>query len=432
MAVFFRSFPVAAFIAICLFSLPAFAENPPLFTKKYSRTVGKPDVYSDSFKSCNTGATYKMVVQNNGTLGLGRISSGSITLNGSEVIKESDFNQKVEKIERNVTLAEANTLDVKLASGPGGTLNVSIFCSANCLEVKITEPQTGASRISTFLLKGELYNAQGMMDIKVDNGHGRKKRVYKSGRQFGGMMSMPANSNLSGYVSEAVFTATATDACGYKAVDSVTVRYMDDPTNSQPGEMPVNPEFAVISKKTGVARVEVGNPDYKNSPYHYEWDFEGDGVVDTSGTGLLGFYHEYKQPGFYTPISKEFLSDGAVSIGVGAVAVITEDELDAEIKPVWNGLKAALARGDINGALEFVEPRSREKYRKLYEIMKSNGTLSLAASEMGEPRLDWAADYTATYLVTRKQMFKGAEKEITFEIRFSQDNDTGLWRIERY
>lgn len=77
-----------------------FAQSQPLFgPNKYTRTTGVPNTYTNSFQACNTGATYKLVVEN-GEAGKERVSSASISLNGIEIVSENEFNQNVDKIEK--------------------------------------------------------------------------------------------------------------------------------------------------------------------------------------------------------------------------------------------------------------------------------------------------------------------------------------------
>lgn len=68
---------------ILIFLPPSYASSNPVFgTNKYTRTTGSPNIYTDTFESCNTGATYNLIVEN-GESGKDKISSASIKLNGS-------------------------------------------------------------------------------------------------------------------------------------------------------------------------------------------------------------------------------------------------------------------------------------------------------------------------------------------------------------
>jgi hypothetical protein len=52
-------------------------------------------------------------------VGGGRCSSGVVTVNGSTVFRESDFNQNVARLNASVNLQAENALTVELKSQPG-------------------------------------------------------------------------------------------------------------------------------------------------------------------------------------------------------------------------------------------------------------------------------------------------------------------------
>src|SRR5262245_34060319 len=107
------------------------------------RTAGAPNVHRVSFRTCNTAGSYRIVVEN-GVEGSPRVSSGRILLNGVPVITESDLNQQVGSVVRAVALAVSNTLEIRLAGGPGGRFRVTIDGYRHCLSVRITAPVAGA------------------------------------------------------------------------------------------------------------------------------------------------------------------------------------------------------------------------------------------------------------------------------------------------
>jgi len=131
-------------LLLILFTIPSFAATLPLSTKKYERSAGKPDVFKETFPVCNTDATYNLVIQN-GESGKSMASSASIIINGIELIKESEFNQKIDRIEKEITLIPENTLEVKLESIPESFITVAIQCIANCLDVDISTPTNGST-----------------------------------------------------------------------------------------------------------------------------------------------------------------------------------------------------------------------------------------------------------------------------------------------
>ena len=94
---------------------------------QYNRTTGPPNQYTATFLlPASVSAPFQLQVQNGDGNGGHRISSGTITINGVQVVGTSDFNQNVATIIRTVTLASTNTLAVTLASNPGSYIILNI------------------------------------------------------------------------------------------------------------------------------------------------------------------------------------------------------------------------------------------------------------------------------------------------------------------
>ncbi len=93
--------------------------------KKYVRTTGKPDVFTDKFSATAGGG--KLIILNGDESGQRRISSAIIQFNGNQIFGPSDFNQSVYRLERNISLASNNTLKVELRSGPNSYLTIQIL-----------------------------------------------------------------------------------------------------------------------------------------------------------------------------------------------------------------------------------------------------------------------------------------------------------------
>lgn len=71
-------------------------------------------------------------VQNGNDDGSNRVSSAIVSLNGVKVLSPSDFNQKVQILERAIVPVDAaNTLSVSLRSNPGGFLHIQILGDPN-------------------------------------------------------------------------------------------------------------------------------------------------------------------------------------------------------------------------------------------------------------------------------------------------------------
>jgi Glucodextranase, domain B/Carboxypeptidase regulatory-like domain len=111
---------------LLLGTLPAAAHVTVFGPKVYNAAKGAPQTVSETIAlagpcDLTPNAVYTLVVKNDG------VSSASIRINGTEVVAERDFNQQATTIERNVTLAAANTLAATIKGGSrDGTLTVSI------------------------------------------------------------------------------------------------------------------------------------------------------------------------------------------------------------------------------------------------------------------------------------------------------------------
>lgn len=284
-----------AMVTSVAFAAATSEASQPLFgPKEYSRTTGKPDTYSDKVAVCNTAATYMLVIEN-GDGGQNKISSASVTLNSVEVVNESEFSQKVDRIEKAVTLTADNTLDVKIASGPGGYIKASIYCTANCLDINITSPSNNSAidRANT-IIAGSLSNTYGETGVKIKSA-GTEGEVtvlaQTKDNGFAGIVPLQKGANT--------ISATATDACGYQAENSIIVN-----TNEleEPIRLTVFPSSGVPSSSTGILAVSLkANTRISNSVSNYSWDLNGDGTPEKEGKDLSKVDADYTYAGLYFP-----------------------------------------------------------------------------------------------------------------------------------
>ena len=96
--------------------------------KTYTRTAGPPNQFTDTFTlPAGTTAPYTLHIVNGNANGTNRISSATVTLNGTQILGPSDFGQNVAVIDRTVTLQPNNTLEIRLTSAPGSFITVSVL-----------------------------------------------------------------------------------------------------------------------------------------------------------------------------------------------------------------------------------------------------------------------------------------------------------------
>jgi len=113
--------------------------TPAFGPKQYARVAGPPQTFTESFQHCGTAAC-QIMVTNGSSDGTNRISSASIVLNGMQVVRPSDFNQRVGSIMKPVALADENQLMVRLASKPGGILIIVVECETSAANLTLGAP----------------------------------------------------------------------------------------------------------------------------------------------------------------------------------------------------------------------------------------------------------------------------------------------------
>jgi len=115
-------------VGILLSAIPSYSGTFTAFgPKAFTRGSGKPVVETASFNIKDPNTTYILHVYNGGIDSeYSRVSSAVIKLNGSTVFGTSDFNQQVSHLQKNVSVAAGNALQVELSSSPGSGLTILI------------------------------------------------------------------------------------------------------------------------------------------------------------------------------------------------------------------------------------------------------------------------------------------------------------------
>jgi hypothetical protein len=108
-----------------------------------------------------------------------------------------------------------------------------------------------------------------------------------------------------------------------------------------------------------------------------------------------------------------------------AIVVLNRTTLDSILKGKWDAMKAALMRGDVEGAVGYFAEGSRNSFRQQFTTLSS--ILLQVANEMGAITLLKAKDDIAEYdlRVVRSGI------TYSFQLVFIRDKD-GVWRIRSF
>ncbi|MBI3595608.1 MAG: Ig-like domain-containing protein [Nitrospirae bacterium] len=114
--------------------------------EQFTRTTAATDVYTRSFSvPFYIIGPYTLHVQNGQWDGNKRlddaVSSGTVSVNGTEIIHKSDFNQNVATIDRTIALNASNSLTVTLNSAPNSFIVVTISGVINL--GNLNQPRSG-------------------------------------------------------------------------------------------------------------------------------------------------------------------------------------------------------------------------------------------------------------------------------------------------
>jgi hypothetical protein len=120
-----KPFVIAAIVLLTAAASAPAKADPVFGPQTFERTTGSSDAYAETFQSPVDGR-FVLYVRNGDEEGT-RASSGSISVNGVEVVRPSDLNEQVPGLSRSVRLqAGTNEIDVVLHGSPGAFVTVAI------------------------------------------------------------------------------------------------------------------------------------------------------------------------------------------------------------------------------------------------------------------------------------------------------------------
>ena len=102
-----------------------------------------------------------------------------------------------------------------------------------------------------------------------------------------------------------------------------------------------------------------------NSVATYEFDYEGDSVIDYTGTTFDNMSVTYSTEGIYYPTVTVTDDQGVTYTDTIVIVVLNVTELDTLLQTKWEKMKAALASQDVNGAVVYYVDEAQDHYTSI-------------------------------------------------------------------
>lgn len=236
-----------------------------------------------------------------------------------------------------------HTLTARAVDQAGNAASATVTILVTHLRVTITAPLDGATiSDSHVLVQGRIESREPEVGVTVN---GTVAAVQ--GATFGALVPVtPATTHL------AVLATTGTGVTASHTI-AITVTPAPDaafmlhasPTN---GLAPLTVTFAVLG---GPVATQV------------ELDADGNGTPDLTVSGLDGQSFTYTAPGLYLPRVTVTDAQGTRHTTTAVVQVHDRTALDTLLQAKWTGMRDALRRGELEGALQFIAGGSRAEFR---------------------------------------------------------------------
>jgi PKD repeat protein len=195
-----------------------------------------------------------------------------------------------------------------------------------------------------------------------------------------------------------------------------TAPYITLSSNITSGISPLTTYFSVSTEISG-------------SVTNYEMDFEGDGVIDYTGTTFEDINYTYTTEGIYYPTITITDDQGNIYTDTIGIIVLNKAEIDALLKGKWEGMKGNLSNQDVEKGLEYFLESSKEAYRQAFNIIIDK--LPQIISDMQDIEMIYLKDGVAKYRINRIHDINGTLQTITYYIYFVKDTE-GIWKIDRF
>ena len=295
-------------------------------------------------------------------------------------------------------------------SAPGGGLsNKAVITIKPALEVSITSPSEGETiNKARTIVKG--YFKSETRDIGITVNGVIAEIVGSDWIASGVPLALGTN----------MITATIKDSVGNTGSKAVliTTEAVSEPVrltaNVTSGVAPLTVYFSISTSFV---------------PVSYQLDFEGDGVIDYTGTTFENISHIYEQEGTFFSTVTGRDDQGNIYSDTTAIAVLNKTELDTLLKGKWEGMKGELVNRNIEGGLMYFYDGSKKSYRQVFNMILND--LPKIVSDMLGIEMIYVKDDLAKYRIRRDQNIDGTLQTLTYYIYFLRDRN-GVWKINRF
>ena len=305
-----------------------------------------------------------------------------------------------------VTLAQGlNSFTLSAQDAAGNATTVPYRLTLNAVAVTILSPVNGASINASQTVVSGTFQGPANTGITVNG-----QAAFTFGSQFFTTVPLTAGPNI--------LTAQATAPQGQTATHSVTVTRTS--TTPDPAEVRAEP-------LSGIAPLTVRFSVRNNSATaitRIDADFDGNGSIDfTTTTDLTApTVYTYAAPGIYQP-RISVTQGAAVFTQTLVVGVNDAQQMDQLFASIWTGMNNALARGDVNAALSYLNESAKRKYQRVFTALLPQMP-QIVASYSSLRRVS-ISESIGEYAINRT--ITGRNK--IFLIYFLKDQD-GVWRLD--
>jgi hypothetical protein len=472
------------FLLLGLFVVESSAIEVAVFAPhSYLRTEGAKNIYTDEFSAIPGDG--KLIVTNGNYCGDRRIedsiSSASIIVNGEQIFGPNDFNKHSYCLEACISLNEANTIVIELASKPDSYITVEVTEEVAPPSVVISAEPNSISEGDSATLSWSSTNCQ---CITIDKGIGD--------------VDLCGSITVSPMVTT-TYTITAVGLIGTATAD-VTVRVISpitlEITSPSEGATVSGPDSKVQGTITSTSNTETGvvvngviaivydgqfvanhvsvekggntitatakdiNGNTTNASITINAETTGDYIrltTDTeSGTAplettlkVVGSFsftessitcigpgqvefpenpieneHTVKMttPGVYYFTAEVTDTENNTYTDTIAIQALDKAELDAFLRAKWEGMRQALAQNDIDTATGFFADSKKDAYQRIFTALSSK--LPQISQELGDIQFIRMMYNSAEYDIRTTR----DGNEYSYYLLFVKD-ENGLWKI---